>query len=553
MKKRLLALVLSMILALGLAIPAMADDAAVADLTGKIVILHTNDIHGRGTSGNGIWGYAALAQIKNDLIAAGAEVLLLDAGDASQGTPLVNLSQGKVVIDFMNAVGFDAMAPGNHEFDWGYDNLLQILEGANFPMLAANITDKISGELCFSDHVIFEKGGKKIGVFGLDTPEALTKTHPDKVSSLAFAADDELYACAQAQVDALTAEGCDLIVCLGHLGVDTESEPNRSTDVIANTTGIDLFIDGHSHSTFDAGEAVATLTEGETTLLVSTGEYFGNIGVVVYDGDTLSAGTYAAPANEAEALISSLYVKEDAEVAAIVNGVNDSVEAQLSTVFAKTEVDLIGERDPGVRTQETNLGDFAADALLWSAQQSVGDQVVAAITNGGGIRATIAAGDISMKDMKTVFPYGNEVSVLTVTGAELLEALEAATCSTPKAIGAFPQVAGIELTIDTATEYVNGEQYPDSTYFAPANPGARVTIATVGGEAFDAEALYTIATNDFTAAGGDTYYAFRYANATTGYKTGVALEDALVNYVATVLGGVVGEQYALPQGRITVK
>jgi 2',3'-cyclic-nucleotide 2'-phosphodiesterase (5'-nucleotidase family) len=159
-----------------------------------------------------------------------------------------------------------------------------------------------------------------------------------------------------------------------------------------------------------------------------------------------------------------------------------------------------------------------------------------------------------MNDMKTVFPFGNEVSTLTVTGAELLEALEAATYSTPEAIGAFPQVAGIEFTIDTTVAYENGEQYEGSTYYAPAKPGSRVTIATVGGQPFDPAALYVIATNDFTAAGGDTYAAFQYANATTGYKTGLSLEDALVEYVDQVLGGVVpAAQYAEPQGRIIIK
>ena len=150
-------------------------------------------------------------------------------------------------------------------------------------------------------------------------------------------------------------------------------------------------------------------------------------------------------------------------------------------------------------------------------------------------------------------PAGKLAPELFQSGAELLEALEAATFSTPDAIGAFPQVAGIVFTIDTTVPFEQGEQYPDSTYFAPKNPGARVTIETVGGQAFDKDALYTIATNDFTAAGGDTYYAFKYANATAGYKTGVALEDALVNYVQQVLGGVVGQQYAQPQGRITIK
>lgn len=532
-KKSVLALLLALVMTLGLMIPGVAEGKPV-DLTGKLVILHTNDIHGRAVAdpANGIMGYAAIAKMKEDLTAAGASVLLLDAGDASQGTPLVNLSYGKSAMEFMNAAGYDAMAPGNHEFDWGLDNLKQIAEVAEFPILAANIVDKISGEVVFTANQVFEMAnGMKVGIFGLDTPETLTKAHPDKVQGIDFFQGDALYTCAQAQVDALKADGCDLIVCLGHLGVDPESEPNRSTDLLAKVTGIDLFIDGHSHTAFESGEQVGD------TLLVSTGQYSQRLGMVFYDGENLSA---------------TLYSNVDSEVNALINGVNAEVNAQLSTAFATTEVFLNGARDPGNRTEETNLGDFAADAILWASQQAVGDHVVAAITNGGGIRESIDVGDITMLDMKTVFPFGNEVAVLTVTGAELLEALEAATCSTPTAIGAFPQVAGIVFSIDTTVEYENGEQYPDSTYYAPAKPGSRVTIETVGGEPFDLEAMYTIATNDFTAGGGDTYYAFRYPNATTGYKTGVALEDALVNYVADVLGGVVGETYAEPQGRITV-
>ncbi len=535
-KRSLLSLVLVLCMVFGLMVPAIAEEGKeTLDLAGKLVILHTNDVHGRAVtdSSTGALGYAFVAQKKDDFEAAGASVLLLDAGDATQGMSVVNLSQGKTAIEFMNAVGYDAMAPGNHEFDWGLDNLLTLKEAADFPMLAANIVDKTSGDPVFEANKIFEmENGLKVGVFGLDTPEALTKAHPDKVKGITFAMDEELYACAQAQVDALKAEGCDLIVCLGHLGVSDESAPNRSIDVIEHTTGIDLFIDGHSHTEIDGGQVI-----GET-LLVSTGEYCHNLGVVVYDGEAFKAG---------------LYTGLKAEVADLVNGINAEVTEQLSAVFATTSVDLNGERDPGVRTMETNLGDFACDAILWAAQQAMGDQVVAAVTNGGGIRASIKAGDISMNDMKTVFPFGNEVATLTVKGSELLEALEAATCTTPDAIGAFPQVAGIEFTVDTSVPYENGEMYPDSTYYAPAKPGARVTIQTVGGEPFDAEKLYTIATNDFTAAGGDTYYAFRYANQTTGYKTGLALEDALVNYVAEVLGGTIGEQYAEPQGRITIK
>lgn len=547
-RKSLYSLMLALMLIALMALPG----AAAQEAKGKLTILHTNDVHGRAVSdpANGVFGYAAVAKLKKDLLAAGDSVLLLDAGDASQGTPIVNLSYGQTAIEFMNAAGYDAMTLGNHEFDWGTDNLLQILEAAEFPVVSANILDKISGEPMFKPYVIVDtQAGYKVGVFGLATPETLTKAHPDKVKGLNILMGEELYKAAQAQVDALKAEGCDLIVCLSHLGVADESAPNRSTDVLEKVEGIDLMIDGHSHTVIDGGQMVGD------TLLTSTGEYFGAIGMVSYDGEALQASLISAKVDADAVKLGLVAFQGDAEVADAVNAVDATVKEQLSQVFATTEVLLNGERDPGVRTEETNLGDFAADAILWAARRALGeDQVAAALTNGGGIRASIQQGDITMNDMKTVFPFGNQVTVLKVTGKELLEALEAATHTTPDAIGAFPQVAGIELTIDTSVAYEQGEQYPDSTYYAPAKPGSRVTIQAVGGQAFDPEALYNIATNDFTAAGGDTYYAFRYANQTSGYVTGVALEDALVDYVTEELGGKVTEaQYGAPQGRITIK
>ncbi len=556
--RKLFSLVMALVLALFTLVPAFAEETPANALDGKLVILHTNDVHGRGMAADNALGYARVAQLKKNVEALGASVLLLDAGDASQGTPLVNLSTGKSAMEFMNAAGYDAMTVGNHEFDWGLDNLLQNREVAEFPMLACNITDKISGELTFEPSKIFDMpNGLKVGVIGIATPETMTKAHPDKVKGITFSMDEALYADVQAQVDELTEDGCDVIVALGHLGDADESEPNRSVDVIANVTGIDVFIDGHSHTTIDGGSV-----EGET-LRTSTGEYSQAVGYVIVDivkdGENvtkdITAGLYTLAEDDVETLLATgAGLGEDEEVAAFVSATNDAVNAELSTAFATTEVLLNGERDPGVRTMETNLGDFACDAILWAAKQALGeDQVVAAVTNGGGIRESIAIGDVTMLDMKTVFPFGNEVAVVTVTGAELLEALEAATCTTPDAIGAFPQVAGIVFTVDTAVPYETTENYPDSTYGKPANPGSRVTIETVGGEAFDPEALYTVATNDFTAAGGDTYYAFKYPYQTSGYKTGVALEDALVNYTREVLGGVIGEEYAEPQGRITIK
>jgi 2',3'-cyclic-nucleotide 2'-phosphodiesterase (5'-nucleotidase family) len=525
---------------LAVALPAMAEEAL--PLAGTLVILHTNDIHGQAVADldTGAMGYQSIAKVKDDYEALGASVLLLDAGDASQGTPLVNLVYGKTAFEFMNEVGYDAMAPGNHEFDWGQDNLYQNAEVANFPILAANITRTIDGTLVFQPNAVFDFGFIKVGVFGLATPETLTKAHPDGVAGLHFAAAEELYAVAQAQIDELTAAGATFIIGLGHLGIDDESVTNRSIDVIANTTGIDLFIDGHSHSVIE-GESVG---ESET-VLVSTGSLSQNIGIVETDGEYI--------ATSLKALDTLLYYNTNEYVAGIVNSQYAIVQEELGKAFATTEVLLNGERSPGVRTEETNLGDFAADSILYGAKKYADPNVVAAVTNGGGIRTSIQIGDITMNDMKTVFPFGNVVATLTVTGAELLEALEAATCTTPDAIGAFPQVSGIVFTIDTSVPYEQGEMYPNSTYYAPAKPGSRVTIESVGGEPWSADALYVIATNDFTAAGGDTYYAFGYAYDTAGIETGLSLEDALIEYVAEVLGGVVGEQYAQPAGRITIK
>ena len=550
--KKILSLVLALAMMLCAFAPAMAEGA----LEGKLVILHTNDIHGRAVADDASFGYARIAQLKKNLQAQGAEVLLMDAGDFSQGTPLVNLGYGKNAVEFMNAAGYDIATLGNHEFDWGSDNMEQNMAKAEFAVVCANLTRAADGTTVFPANKIYETAIGKVGVFGLDTPETMTKTHPDKVKGIAFAQGEELFAVAAAQVAELEAAGCDLIVCLGHLGQDDESTGNRSIDLLEKVTGIDLFIDAHSHTVIDGGEM-----NGET-LRTSTGNYAEAIGYVVAEKVTeeeatsiaLTAGLWTIAENDEAALVLGNGIAIDEEVAAIVNTINDAVEAELSAAFAKTEVLLDGNRAPGVRTQETNLGDFAADSILWAAKQALGeDKVDAALTNGGGIRASIEIGDVTMKDMKTVFPFGNEVATLTITGAELLEALEAATFSTPEAIGAFPQVAGIEFTIDTTVAYENGEMYPNSTYYAPAKPGSRVTIATVGGEAWAADAEYVIATNDFTAAGGDTYGVFAYPFTQTGYKTGVALEDALVNYTQTVLGGVIGEQYAAPAGRITIK
>ena len=529
--KKFSALFLALVMVLALAIPAGATETE-QDLTGHIVILHTNDVHGA------IGEYAKVAALKQAYQAAGAYVLLADAGDFIQGDPTVSASQGKTAIELMNLAGYDVAAPGNHEFDYGYPNLKTLAGEADFPILAANV--RYDNAAALGDQTTFTTtDGKKIGIFGLDTPETATKAHPDKIKGVSFLAAQEMFDCAQAQVDALKADGCDYIICLGHLGIDAESTGNRSIDLLEKVTGIDVFIDGHSHSTL---EEIKEATNGTgkvgDTVLTSTGTKLANVGMVDISPDgTISTSSLAT---------SELTVTPDAKVAARAEEIQKEIDADYGTVFAKTEVALDGEK-ANVRTGETNLGDLIADAMLWQAGL-LDEGVDAAVPNGGGIRASIAAGDITKKDINTVLPFGNTLYVVKVTGAELLEALEASTYCTPEAIGGFPQVAGIEFTVNTGAQFDTKELYPGSTYGKPASIN-RVMIQTVGGEAFNPEETYTIVTNDFMGAGGDTYYAFKAAS--SGYDSGVPLDEVVMDYITSELKGVVSKaQYGETDNRI---
>lgn len=540
--KKLLSLFLVIALAFTLCVGVLAEEPAAepaGEMAGQIVILHTNDVHGA------IDGYAKVAALKAEYEAKGAEVLLMDAGDYIQGTTSVSVSKGATAVELMNLAGYDLATLGNHEFDYGMDNLQTILEKAEFGVVAANI--QLNGKAAFDANKVFELAdGTKVGVFGLATPETATKANPAMIKGVTFLAGDELYACAEQQVKALTEAGCDYIICLGHLGIDSESEPNRSIDVLSKVTGIDVFIDGHSHSDYEAVKA-ATNGTGKVgdTLITSTGTAAANVGVVTISKDGITVSSVDLSKYEGS-------VKAVADRAAAIKA---EIEAEYGAVFAKTEVDLNGERDPGNRTEETNLGDLIADAILWQASKDgslpVAKENVVAITNGGGIRASIAKGDITKNDVNTVLPFGNTVTYVTVTGEVLLEALEASTYCTPEAVGAFPQVAGIEFTVDTSKAYDQGEQYPGSTYYGPKSIN-RVTITSINGKDFDPKATYVVVTNDFMAAGGDTYYAF--TTSANIVDTGIPMDEALMSYITEERDGVItAEKYGEPQGRITVK
>ena len=540
--RKFLSVLLAMAMVLSLTVTGFAiEDTATtrepevmteeATMAGKTVILHTNDVHGA------VEGYAYIAQLKADYEAKGAEVILVDAGDYSQGTSYVSVTKGLDAIEMMNAAGYDVVTLGNHEFDYGYTQLKDNMTKAKFKVLCADVFNADGTPIFDANYTYTTKSGVKVGFFGMETPETQTKANPTKIKGLTFATNDAFTKAAADQVEAL--KDADVVICLAHLGVDGESKPYRSTDLYAAVKGIDFIIDGHSHTVMPKGE------NGEP--IQSTGTAFANIGVIVIDDATKKI--------ESNSLFE---IKEDtakdATVAAAAQKIIDRIDKEYGAVFAKSEVVLNGAKAPnGNRDSETNNGDLITDAMVWKILQdkeslTVDADHVVALTNGGGIRKAINPGDVTKKNINEVLPFGNTVVTIYITGAELLEALEASTYCTPDAIGGFPQVSGINYTISTAVAYdANAETYPASTYYGPKSIN-RVTINSINGKEFKADDTYAVITNDFCGGGGDTYYAF--AAATAKFDTGIPLDEVVMEYITAELKGVIGAQYAAPQGRI---
>ena len=564
MTKKLLALLLALAMLLSVTAAfaededwTAADYAAHADIryqiaadyTGKTVILHSNDVHGQ------IDGYSFIAGLRDFFKARGAEVILADAGDFSQGTVYVSTNKGAAAIDMMNAAGYNVVTLGNHEFDFGYAQLMENLSKAEFQVLCSNVIADATGEpILPASTIITTEAGLKIGFVGVETPETATKVNPGMIKEITFttAGKDIMIDAIQKGIDAVRGEA-DLVFGLFHLGVDVESKYGgyRTIDVLPRLTGIDFVIDGHSHTVMTAGQ------NGEP--IQSTGTKFANIGVIVIDNEAKGIeANFLIPTYLGSELYSSAFY--DSVISDKAHEIMAVVDEEYSTPFAVSEVLLNGDKAPGNRTEETNLGDLVIDAMVWSVVKEGGiEQVepnaVVGITNGGGIRAPIAEGDVTKKDVTTVLPFGNTVAVVYVTGAELLEALEASTFCTPDPVGGFPQTSGIEWTIDTTKEYAQGDLYTldgkETTYYAPASIN-RVTITAINGEPFDPAATYAVVTNNFCAAGGDTYNVF--ARNSSTFDTGIPMDEAVMAFITEVLGGkITADAYAAPRGSLTIK
>ncbi|NLV88409.1 MAG: LysM peptidoglycan-binding domain-containing protein [Tissierellia bacterium] len=439
-----------------------------------LTIVHVNDVHGQVVEdeGNGVIGYAKLATIVKEL-REDSNVLLLNAGDTLHGTNFATLNRGEAVINLMNLMGFNAMVPGNHEFNYGYERLLELRDMAEFPILGANIVKEADGTSDFESYIIEEFEGFKVGIFGLSTEETKVKAHPKYSEGLRFDSPIEV---AKKLVGELQAEGVDLIIGLVHLGLDEESAKVATTsEMLAEAVeGIDIIVDGHSHHKLPEGKLV------NDTLIVQAHEWTKNIGIVevkMVDGEK----EIVAKLLDYEAVKD---VEGDKEVLAEIKKVETVNEEIMNQVIGKNLILLDGVREH-VRGGETNLGNLATDAML----KASGADVV--ITNGGGIRASIEVGDITLGNAFEVFPFGNTLVTIEVTGATIKAALEHGVDAYPEVAGKFPHVAGMTYKIDPSKE-----------------AGNRVVEILVNGEEIDLEKTYALATNDFMASGGDGYEMF---------------------------------------------
>ena len=548
--RKLFGLLLALALLLGC---AAADETAAPALSKDLVILYTSDIH-CGVDQN--WGYASLYAMK-EYYEKDNYVLLVDDGDAFQGEPVGTMTAGGAIVDIMNTIGYDIAIPGNHDYDYGMDRFLELTGKADFTYISCNFNRE--GELIFPPYTIREFDGVKIAFVGVTTPLTPRTSTPkyfmnDRGEYIYGFLEDEtgekVYGAVQKAVDDARAEGAAYVILMAHLGNEEESIPWRYSDVVAHTRGIDIVLDGHSH---DLAQETAPNMDGVDVPRSAVGYKMNSIGVLTITKDGKIS---AAPVNCAAKPCAAELLALDNAGSKAVSDATVELAGKLATVVAETSVDLI-INDPKtlnpdgspvriIRKQETNLGDLCADAYR---DQAGGTDI--AFVNGGGIRADIRAGDVTMNDILSVHPFGNMLTVIEVTGQQVLDALEWSVYSLPGEFGGFLQVSGITF------EYDDGIPSPvvrdDREMFDHVDETAerRVRNVMVGGEPLDPAKTYTLASYDYHLLdAGDGYTMYKGAKV---LQESVKLDNqVLIDYITGTLGGVVGEGYdqLYGQGRI---
>lgn len=523
--------------------------ASVKQLTSAsndIIILYTNDIHCAVLEDkeNGVLGYSKVAGYKKELENQGNTVVLVDVGDAIQGGTIGTLSKGSDIVDIMNTVGYDIAIPGNHEFDYGMNIFFDLTKQAEYTYISCNFMNLEKKKPVLQPYKILQLGDKKVAFVGISTPRTITTSTPKYFQNekgeytYGFCqgeSGEELYQVVQETVDEAKNDGADYVITLSHLGIGEECSPWKSTDVVEHTRGIDVFLDGHSHSTLN-GEMVRNL-DGKNVLLSSTGSSLAAIGKLTIRTD----GTFTCE------LVND-NIKQDEEVTSYINNIEKKSEDTLSQVVAKTEIPLVVS-DPDtlnseekvriVRNTETNLGDLCADAYRAVTGADI------AFVNAGGIRDDIFKGDISYGDIIDVHPFGNGICMVKATGQQIIDALEIGASAWPEENGSFLQVSG--LTYEIHTDIKSSVTTDENGMFTGVTGDYRVQNIKIDDKELELDKTYTVASNNYILKNaGDGMNMFQ--------GDDILLDEfmldnqALIQYITVNLNGVVGQPYQNPYG-----
>ncbi len=540
-------------------LPVYAEDSGKSD---DIVILYTNDVH-CGIDVN--IGYDGLALYKREMQEKYENVLVVDAGDAIQGMPVGTLSKGAYITRLMNAVGYDAAVLGNHEFDYSLKELLVRADELNCGYICANFFNTESGELLFDPYKIVEAGDKKIAFVGATTPETLAGSNPVFFQNeegeyiYSFGGDGSIYERLQTAIDNAKEDGADYVVLLGHLGETDIREGWSAQEIVAELTGIDAVIDGHSHDV-TPGLTVKS-KDGKDVVITQTGTKLANIGkmTITTDGkiSTELIDSVPAPAEDSGIAEDSWLEPDGREGRFVDEGVN-SVMMQIASEYGNILEEKIGTsdyeliaNDPEtgervVRNHETNLGDLCADAYKYVLGADVG------IINGGGVRTSISSGDITYSDAMAVFPFANMAMVVEVTGQQILDVLEAGAMKYPGENASFIHVSGIEYTID---EGVPSSVKQDETgAFLSIDGEYRVKNVMINGEPLDTAKTYTLACHDYYLKNGGDGFRYILSEKCSIVRDSVMSDsDLIATYIRDDLGGVIPEKYSNLYGEGRIK
>jgi len=486
----------------------------------SIVILYENDVH------CGIDGYTRLAGLRDAINTTDtAYAAAVSVGDFLQGNTTGAISKGQYIIDIMGTVGYDAVTLGNHEFDFGVPRMKELLPQIGAPVVCCNFFDAGTQKSYYSPYVIRQYGTKRVAYVGAVTPETMIlegySFYDTNGVMLYDLKPDTFYSLIQQAVDGARADGADYVVLLSHVGEQTQSMGFNSHQIVANTTGIDVVLDGHTHSVIPAD--IVANRDGKKITVTQTGTQFANVGKLVIAADG-SISTTLIPTSEIS--------YSSHAVTAATEKVRQQVNAVTERVVAHSDYPLSLAHADGtwiVRTAESNAGDIVADAYRSAMNTDFGFE------NGGGLRNNIAAGDITYGSIIGMLPYDNTLRRIMATGTQVKAMLTKCTSFLPVDDGAFPQCSGLRFTVHSKSHTVSDiEVLQSDGSYAP----------------IDLSKTYTVAVTDYNHTGGGFYGSF--ATCVTLFESDLRYYEALANYLSETLGGTTGTAYAQPQGRIVI-